>query len=427
MIKDSNYYEITHTSFFNINENFTNEYNNWDKINREGYFVLGETSTPLESIGLVKQKIVIDKSKLLKIKSKHEGMSDYVIKQIPSILKNPILILKSESINGRIVVFGNIFDNFNKPVMIAMELNPDENKKNINKIYKVASAYGKDNILSINKWLKDKNNILYVDNKKRTIDWLNGLGLYLPVPFNNSSLINNISPRNNRVNKSVMIKDIPLSERPRERAIKYGVENLSNEELLSIIIKTGTKDISVKTLSSKILSLTKDINDLKNITMNVLTSINGIGTVKAIELLCALELGKRVFYKVEKETVKLNNSKIIYDYFKDLVIDEKQENFYAIYLDTKSNLITYKLLFKGTINTSCVHPREIFKYAVLNSAYSIIVFHNHPSGDTTPSPQDEELTTSLFQIGKLMAIPVVDHIIFGSDSYFSFYEYLNKK
>jgi DNA repair protein RadC len=227
--------------------------------------------------------------------------------------------------------------------------------------------------------------------------------------------------------KNIMIKDIPLSERPRERAIKYGIENLSNEDLLSIIIKTGTKDLSVKMLSNKILSLTKNINDFQNLTIQVLTNIHGIGKVKAIELLSALELGKRVYYKVEKEKVKLNNSKVIYNYFKDLVVDDKQENFYAIYLDTKSYLITYKLLFKGTVNTSCVHPREVFKYAFLESAYSIIVVHNHPSGDASPSSQDTEVTSSLMKIGSLVSIPVVDHIIIGNNNYFSFYEYMNSK
>lgn len=206
-----------------------------------------------------------------------------------------------------------------------------------------------------------------------------------------------------------------------------GVESLSNEELLSIILKTGTKDYSVKELSSKVLSSVKNINDLKNITLNHLTSISGIGEVKAIELLSALELGKRVYYVNNKVKTKLNNSNKIYEYFKDMFINEKQENFYAIYLDTKSNLISYKLLFKGTINTSLVHPREIFKYAFLESAYSIIVIHNHPSGDATPSTEDEKLTSILFEIGKIMNIPVVDHIVFGNNEYFSFYEYMNKK
>ncbi len=223
-----------------------------------------------------------------------------------------------------------------------------------------------------------------------------------------------------------MIKDMLDSERPRERAIKYGIKNLSNEELLSIIIKTGTKNCSVKELSNQILSKLKNINELKNLSINSLTKINGIGKVKAIEILSSLELGKRVYFQVDKDNIKLNNSKLIYEYFKDIFINEKQENFYAIYLDAKSKLITYKLLFKGTINSSCVHPREVFKYAFLESAYSIIVIHNHPSGDPTPSSQDEEVTYMLFQIGKLMAIPVVDHIVFGKNKYFSFYESMNK-
>lgn len=223
------------------------------------------------------------------------------------------------------------------------------------------------------------------------------------------------------------LKDIPISERPRERLIKYGVENLSNEDLLSIILKTGTTEYSVKILSGIILNNIKDIKNLKDITLNKLTEIKGIGKVKAIELIASIELGKRVFQNDEKINIKLNNSTKIYEYFKDKLINEKQENFYALYLDSKSNLISYKLLFKGTLNSSCVHPREVFKYAHLESAYSIIVLHNHPSGDSTPSKEDELTTNSLMEIGKLMSIPVVDHIIIGKDNYFSFYEYFNKK
>ena len=419
-------YNIFDNLFFLINEDFESDYNNWNKIDRSGYFVLAETSTSFESIGLNKQNIVIDKSKLLKIIHKHLEMNDDIIKKLPGILKNPIMILKSQSVEGRIVVFGSVFDNDNNPVMVALELNPHENSKSIDKIYKVASAYGKKNIDSIKNWLSNKNNILFVDNKKRTIDWLNGLRLQLPVPLEqNDSLSKNISVNDNKVN--VMIKDIPKEERPRERAIKYGVSNLSNEDLLSIILKTGTRNYSVKALSSKILSSIKSINDLKDITINSLTKINGIGIVKATELLCSLELGKRVYYNVSKDNIKLNNSKVIFEYFKDLFINEKQENFYAIYLDAKSKLISYKLLFKGTINTSCVHPREVFKYAYLESAYSIIVMHNHPSGDPTPSSQDKELTEILFKLGVMSSLPVVDHIIIGNNKYFSFYEYINKK
>lgn len=227
--------------------------------------------------------------------------------------------------------------------------------------------------------------------------------------------------------KNVLIKDIPINERPRERLIKYGVNNLSNEELLSIILRSGSKNISVKMLSNQILKNIENISELKNITLNKLIKIDGIGKVKAIELLASLELGKRVYYNNEKIDIKLNNTNKIFEYFKDLFINEKQENFYAIYLNSKSKLISYRLLFKGTINSSCVHPREVFKYAFLESAYCIVVIHNHPSGDSTPSHEDEETTKALMEIGKLVAVPVVDHIIFGNNNYFSFYEYMHMK
>ena len=224
--------------------------------------------------------------------------------------------------------------------------------------------------------------------------------------------------------KNILIKDIPINDRPRERFIKYGASSLSNEEILSIILKTGIKNKSVKDLSNQILKSINDISELKNITLNKLMKIDGIGSVKAIEILASLELGKRVYYKKEKLDIKLNTTTKIYNYFKDLFIDEKQENFYAIYLNSKSKLISYRLLFKGTINSSSVHPREVFKYAFLESAYSIIVIHNHPSGDSSPSKEDEETTNALMKIGKLVAIPVIDHIIFGDENYFSFYEYI---
>ncbi len=227
--------------------------------------------------------------------------------------------------------------------------------------------------------------------------------------------------------KDIMIKELVKEERPRERLLKYGVESLSNEELISIILKTGTKDISVKTLSTKVLNEYKGITNLRNLRFSSLLKIKGIGEVKAIELIASIELGKRVYYSISKEEISLSNTSNVYNYFKDIFIGELQENFYAIYINTKNKLISYKLLFKGTINKSCVHPREIFKNAFLESAYAIIVIHNHPSGDITPSTEDIELTTSLMQIGNLMGIPVIDHIIMSDKGYYSFYENMNKR
>ena len=222
--------------------------------------------------------------------------------------------------------------------------------------------------------------------------------------------------------KDVMIKELTNEDKPRERLIKYGASNLSNEELLSIILKTGTKNASVKTLAKNVLKELDNINDLKDIGIDTLTKIKGIGKVKAIEILASLELGKRVYYLKQNNDIKLNNTSKVFEYFRYMLMFEKQENFIAVYLDSKSRLISYKILFKGTLNMSFVHPREIFKYAFLESAYSIIVIHNHPSGEVEPSSMDIELTNKLFKIGNLMGIPVVDHIIIGKDKYFSFYE-----
>lgn len=218
-----------------------------------------------------------------------------------------------------------------------------------------------------------------------------------------------------------LIKDIPLEERPRERFIKFGRENLSNTELLSIILNTGTKNISVKELSNNILNSVNDISDLRNMTLNKLKNIKGVGEVKAIKVLSSIELGRRVYQEKNFKKIKLNSADKVFNYMNQILKEKNQEYFYALYLDSKKYLIEAKLLFIGTINKSIVHPREIFKYAYLLSASTIICVHNHPSGDSLPSKEDVILTKSLVEIGKLQGINVVDHIIIGSN-YYSFFE-----
>lgn len=220
---------------------------------------------------------------------------------------------------------------------------------------------------------------------------------------------------------NTLIKDIPKSERPRERLKKYGRENISNEELLSIILNTGTKNKSVKDISNLILSKINDITDLKDITLNSLKQIDGIGEVKAIKILASIELGKRVYMDKNLVNIKMDTPEKIYNYMKNEVEGKNQEYFYAIYLDSKKNLIDKKLLFIGTLNKSIVHPREIFKYAYLLSASSIICVHNHPSGDTIPSKEDLNLTKALVEIGKMQGINIIDHIIIGKN-YYSLYQ-----
>lgn len=222
---------------------------------------------------------------------------------------------------------------------------------------------------------------------------------------------------------ALLIKDIPKDERPRERLIKYGKESLSNTELLSIILKTGLKGTSVTEVSTNLLNIVKKFENLKDVNIEVLKSIKGIGPAKSVEILASIELGRRLYLMKEKDSsMVFNNSKTIYELNKYLFNSKNQEYFYCLYLNSKKELIERKLLFMGTLNKSIVHPREIFKEAYMLSASSIICMHNHPSGDCSPSPEDIYLTKSLMEIGKLQQIPVIDHIIFGSDKYYSFYD-----
>jgi len=218
-----------------------------------------------------------------------------------------------------------------------------------------------------------------------------------------------------------MLKDIPCDERPRERLINLGVEKLNNEELLAIILKTGTKNISVKTLAINILEKLDNIKDLNNINLEMLIKIKGIKKAKACEILAAIELGKRINKKLDNiNQIKITSSESIYNFYKDILIDKKQEYFYCVYLDTKNNIIKDKLLFIGTINESLVHPREIFKEAYLLSSSSIICVHNHPTGNVNPSKNDLLITKQLKEVGLILGIKLLDHIIIGNSNYFSF-------
>lgn len=219
------------------------------------------------------------------------------------------------------------------------------------------------------------------------------------------------------------IKDIPEVNRPIERLINNGVSALSIEELLAILIKTGNKHESSKDLALKILSELDNVSDLNNITLEKLKQIKGIGDSKACTLISALELSKRINRSVESIISKKgNNPSLIFNYFKDILKDKKQEYFYALYLDNKKTIIKEKLLFIGTINYSLVHPREVFKEAFILSASSIILVHNHPTGNVIPSETDIKTTDNLKEIGELMGIKIIDHIIIGLDKYYSFYE-----
>lgn len=220
------------------------------------------------------------------------------------------------------------------------------------------------------------------------------------------------------------MKEIPKNERPREKLKELGVSNLTNKELLAIILKTGTKNKNVEELALEILNKYK-INELKDLSINELIKIKGIGEVKAIELITSIELGKRIFSYPKEKLKVLSSPKEIWKHYKYLFYEKKQELFYCIYFDNKQRVLEKKLLFIGTINQSITHPREIFKEAYRLSASSIICMHNHPSNDITPSKEDINFTNKLMEIGKIQGIPILDHIIITDNAYYSFYEHNN--
>lgn len=217
----------------------------------------------------------------------------------------------------------------------------------------------------------------------------------------------------------MLLRDIAKEDRPRERLVKLGVSSLSNKELLSIILKNGIKNRSVYELANEILGKLNYIGNLKEFELNSLLEIKGIGMAKACEVLSAIELGKRIYLQDNNTKEKIVSSKSVYEIMKYHLTDKKQECFYCLYLNNKNQILERKLLFMGTVNRSIVHPREVFKYAYLSSASSIICVHNHPSNDVRPSLEDINFTKALIEIGKIQTIPILDHVIIGNDCYYS--------
>ena len=219
------------------------------------------------------------------------------------------------------------------------------------------------------------------------------------------------------------LKKIPDEEKPRERLVKYGKDNISTNELIEIVLKSGTRKAGIKEISHNIMSSVNNINELKDMEVNTLMNIEGMSRVKAIELVAAIELGRRVYMDDNyKELVELTNPSTIINYFHGLFSGKKQEYFYVVYLDNQKKYIDKKLLFKGTVNYSLVHPREIFKEAYMLSASYIVCIHNHPSGDASPSSNDIDITKRIKEIGNMHGIGLLDHIIIGDNNYYSFFE-----
>jgi DNA repair protein RadC len=221
---------------------------------------------------------------------------------------------------------------------------------------------------------------------------------------------------------TLMIRDFPQDERPRERFVQHGAQSLSNHELIAILLRTGTKDESVLQLSNRLLSHFEGLRDLKSATLEEITSIKGIGYAKAIQILTAVEIGRRVANLSFNERYVIRSPEDGAKYMMNDMRFLSQEHFVCLYLNTKNQVLHKQTVFIGSLNASIVHPREVYKEALRRSAASIICLHNHPSGDPTPSREDIEVTKRLSECGKIIGIDLLDHLIIGENKFVSLKE-----
>ena len=222
---------------------------------------------------------------------------------------------------------------------------------------------------------------------------------------------------------NIRVNDIPLNERPMEKLLQFGVDTLSNEELLAILLRTGTKGENVIALSSRLLAELDGLDGLLNVSYEEASKIKGIKKVKACQIIAMMELVNRIrTFKSQKEMIKISSPKDIASLLINEMVNLKQEVFKLILLNTKNIVIGTKDIFKGTLNSSIVHPREVFKEAIQRGRANVIVCHNHPSGDPSPSKEDIDITIRLKECGNIIGIGVLDHIIIGNNKYVSLKE-----
>lgn len=222
------------------------------------------------------------------------------------------------------------------------------------------------------------------------------------------------------MNKRIM-KDLPPEQRPYEKCMALGASALSDNELLAAILRSGSKEETSLELASKLLQYSEEggLLGLWELSAADLLSIRGIGKVKAVQLQCILELSKRITAAGAKKKLAMNNPQSIADYYMELLRHEQQEMFYAIMLNGSNHFIKDCFISKGTVNASLASPREVFIEALKCQAVYLILLHNHPSGDPTPSREDIQTTRQFCQAGVLLDMPLLDHIIIGNRQYYS--------
>lgn len=224
-----------------------------------------------------------------------------------------------------------------------------------------------------------------------------------------------------KVNRKT-IKDLSKEKRPMEKLLSFGVDNLSNKELLAILIGSGTRELNAIELANKLLDFDFVNSQLLFATVEELMQIKGIGISKATRIVAGLELGKRLSMVDRYDQISYNSPQTVAEYFYSHYLQSSTEEFVVLILDSKNKLIALETISVGTINSTIVHPREVFKGAIKRSANAIILVHNHPSGDPTPSEEDIKITRRLAEVGQIVGIQVLDHIIVGKNRHVSLRE-----
>lgn len=212
----------------------------------------------------------------------------------------------------------------------------------------------------------------------------------------------------------------PQTERPRERLLAKGPEALSDANLLAILLRTGRRDASAVQVALELLDRMGGLGGLAACGTDELCTIPGIGPAKAAQLKAALALGRRSLAAPLSTGTRISSSADLYKHFHPLLREVKHELFKVVLLDAKNIVIREVTVSEGSLTLSIVHPREVFALAVRESAAAVILLHNHPSGDPTPSGEDRQLTSRLVEAGRLLGIRVVDHVILGDGRYVSF-------
>ena len=218
------------------------------------------------------------------------------------------------------------------------------------------------------------------------------------------------------------MREVHEADRPRERFLRQGPESLSNQELLAILLRTGTKNESVLSLANRILVQFEKLHALKHATVEEMMEIKGVGEAKAIQILAAIELGKRLAQKELDNKYTIRSPEDAANYLIPELAPLQQEHFVALFLNVKNQILHKQTIFVGSLNASIVHPREIFRVAIRRSAAAIIVAHNHPSGNPSPSPEDIDVTKRLIEAGHILGVDLLDHLIIGDHQFISLKE-----